>query len=149
MKKLILVLFLLPMLSFAQNQVDALVGYKAVEVNFSVRTETLNYGIGVSAVDAQLAEKRANDNDMFYNHRFTQSYVPAVFGLLGGQFDEFQMVGKIGTAYVKQNINDKKDDKHFFFAVGVEFGYDINDTIGIKASFDNVNSFMGGLIVKI
>lgn len=148
MKKF-LILFLFPLMSFAQNQIDALVGYKAVEVNFSMRTNTLNYGIGLSAVDADLAEKRANKNDHFYNHRFTQSYVPAVFGLIGGQFDEVQVVGKMGTAYIKQNINDKKDDKYFYLAVGIEFGYDLNDNIGIKASFDNVNSFMGGLLIKI
>lgn len=149
MKKLVLVFLLLPLLSFAQNQIDVLVGYKAVEVNYSIRTETLNYGLGLSAVDSQLVEKRANNNDLYYNHRLTQSYTPAVFGLIGGQFEEFQMVGKVGTAYIKQNINDKKDDKHFYLAVGIEFGYDLNDSIGIKASFDNVNSFMGGLLIKI
>lgn len=150
MKKLIFIFLLLPLMSMAQSQIDVMAGYKAVEVNYFLRTESLNYGLGISAVDSKLVEKRANNNDIFYDHDFTQSVTPSVFALVGGQFEEVSIVGKMGASYVKQNINGIYDtDKHLFLAVGIEIGYDITPELGFKGSFDNVNSFMAGLIINL
>ena len=148
MKKLLFIL-LFPLISMAQSQVDVMAGYKAVEVNYFLRTESLNYGLGVSLVDSGLVEKRANNNDIFYDHKFTQSYTPAVFALVGGQFEEISIVGKLGSAYVEQQINGVPDSKHLFLAVGIEIGYDLSERFGVKGSFDNVNSLMAGLIIRL
>lgn len=148
MRKLFFLL-LFPLISVAQTEIDVMAGYKSAELNIIQRTETLNFGLGFSIVDSKLVEKRANNNDLYYTHQFIQDYTPAVFALVGGQFENLSITGKMGSSYVDQKIDNKRDSKHLFLAVGIEIGYDINERFGFKGSFDNVNSLMAGLIINL
>src|SRR5690349_9672974 len=102
-----ILLFLLPLLSIAQSkQIAVMGGYKAGEVSVSYTAPNeLIYGIALTTVDSKIAEKRANNNDINI-HKFNNKYVPGVFGLIGGKFDDLSIIGKLGTAYINQNINN-------------------------------------------
>ena len=137
MKKLILLL-LITTATQAQS-ISALVGYKAAEVNFKIEKELI-YGIGLSITDANLVAKRANKNDGARNiHKANTNIMPSLFFLIGANFDEITIVGKLGGAYFNQSINGKDESQKFYRSVGVQLGYN-----NILASYDSSNSIMIG-----
>lgn len=151
MKTIKIFLLLLPFIGMSQtrwdevpsNQVSVMIGENAVELS-ATYTHTLIGGFAIQVVDSKVSERRANKNDHGTNHDFTTKYTPAVFGLIGGEFEEFSMIGKMGCAYVDQNINKKPDDKKLFFAVGIIFDYKVFENVGVRASYDNVAGAMIG-----
>lgn len=144
----LLIISLTSLVTSAQSSnVSVMAGYKAFEVSASYldhETE-LSFGLAITAVSSDLVEKRANRNDVNKNvHEFNTKITPAAFGLIGGQFDELTIVGKLGAAYVDQDIN-KERTKDLFFAVGVIFDYKIRDNLAVRASYDNVAGPMAGI----
>jgi len=140
----ILILFI-PALTMAQTQASAMVGYKSAELSFAYEAENeLIFGAAVSATATDVTEKRANRNDRGTVHQFNGSFTPAVFGLIGGKFDELSIIGKIGGAYVDQSINGKPT-KDLFLALGIAVEYKISDAIGLRGSYDSVAGPMAGV----
>jgi hypothetical protein len=152
MKKIIITIAsLIPMLSVGQegSQVGLMVGQQAVEVSASYTTEIeLIFGGAVAVVNTGIAEKRANNNDR-KTHDFKGDFVPAVFGLIGGKFDDFSMIGKLGTAYLEQDINGIPDSQNFYFTAGIILDYKILDSISIRASYDSVSGALIGASYRL
>lgn len=151
MKKSITLLTLfLGTLSINAQEVHLTAGYKAAEIGYSYVAENeLIFGLSVSAVDSKLTEKRANNNDHGKTHSFHNKYTPAAFGLIGGEFEEFSIIGKMGAAYLNQSIDGIAEPQKIYFAVGIMFDYKISNVLSIKAGYDNVNSVMVGVGIKI
>lgn len=133
-----------------ETKISAMAGYKSFEVGFTYLDEEteLIYGVSASVVDSKLAEKRANNNDKGKIHEFNGKVVPAVFANLGARFDRFSLIGKIGGSYVSQSIN-KEPTKDLFLALGLIAEYEISDRIGLRASYDSVNSALIGVSFKL
>jgi len=130
------------------RQVNAMVGYKAFEVSGAYAAPNeLIYGLAVMAASADGIEARANKNDVNRRvHRLNGEVVPAVFGLIGGEFDELSIIGKIGGAYIDQSINGKPT-KDIAFAVGIAFDYKLTKDFAIRMSYDNVAGPMAGATI--
>lgn len=130
------------MIAQTSNEALILVGYKSAEVGYiRENKDFLNFGLSVVAVDAKLTEKRANRNDVYQNvHDVKGDVLCAVFGLVGGTFDNLTVTGKMGCAYVDQKINNIQDSKKIYFTVGIMFGFKISDRVKLVASYDNVSS---------
>lgn len=122
-------------------------GYKSFELGFTYLDEEIEliYGVSASVVDSKLAEKRANRNDIGKVHEFNGKAVPAVFGLIGAKFDDLSIIGKIGGAYLNQTINGKLEPQKAYLAFGLVVDYKITDTIGLRGSYDSVNSALIGV----
>lgn len=150
MKTKILALLLFVTLSINAQEAHVLVGQKAIEIGASFTNEReLIFGFSLSGVDSKLSEKRANKDDIGKIHDFNDKYTPAVFGLIGGEFDELSVIGKLGAGYVNQSINSIPDSKKIYFAVGIMIDYEISSVVSLKSSFDSVNSIMAGIGIKI
>lgn len=127
------------------KQVNAMVGYKALELSAAyVAPNELIFGLAVSATDTEMTEKRANRNDRGTTHDFNGDYTPAAFGLIGGQFEELSIIGKLGASYVDQAINGEQT-KDLYFAVGIAFDYKVKEDLSFRVSYDNVAGPMAGL----
>jgi hypothetical protein len=148
MKTLIILLF--PILLLAQSkQIAVMGGYKAGEISISYTAPNeLIYGLAVTTVDSKIAEKRANNNDINI-HKFNNKYVPGVFGLIGGKFDDLSIIGKLGTAYINQNINNITEKQKYYFTAGIAIDYKISETIGLRGSYDSVSSLLLGVTFHI
>lgn len=144
MKTLLILIF--PALLFAQsNQIGLMAGYKAIEISASYTAPNeVIYGLAFAGVDSKIAEKRANEKDL-YEHKFNDKYIPAVFGLLGGKFDNFSIIGKLGTAYVNQDINGLKEKQKLYLAAGIAFDFKVSESLGLRTSFDSVSSLLIGI----
>lgn len=144
MKNLILILF--PALLFAQsNQISLTAGYKAIEISASYTAPNeVIYGLAFAGVDSKIAEKRANNRDI-NQHKFNDKYIPAVFGLLGGKFDNISVIGKLGTAYVNQDINGLKEKQKLYLAGGITFDFKMTETLSLRTSYDSVSSLLIGI----
>jgi len=137
--------------SYAQDRkVSVMAGYKAFELSATYTDEEteLIFGGSASIVDSGISEKRANTNDKGKIHRFKGDVVPAAFALIGAKFDELNIIGKFGGAYVNQTINGKHESQNIYIAFGVAIDYEVSDQIGIRASYDSVNAVMAGLTFK-
>lgn len=144
MKKLILILF--PALLFAQsNQIGLMAGCKAIEISASYTAPNeVIYGLAFAGVDSKIAEKRANKYDQ-KEHKFNDKYIPAIFGLLGGKFDNFSIIGKLGTAYVNQTIDGKEEKEKMCLTAGIIFDFKLTETFSLRTSYDNVSSLLIGV----
>lgn len=133
------------------QSVHGMFGYKSAEIGYTYLDEEteLIFGFSVSAVDSKLAESRANRNDKGNIHEFQDQFTPAMFFLIGGKFDEFSIIGKLGGSNVKQNINGIKDEKYVYFATGIMFSYDLSDKISLLGSYDSVTSAMCGVSYRL
>lgn len=148
MKKLFLLAILVALQMNAQtNHTSIMLGYKSIEVSASHTIPCeLSFGLALSVTDAQIVEKRANHNETNnYTHKFKSDIVPAAFLLVGGQFDNFTIVGKMGGAYLEQDINNRPESKKYYYAVGVIFDYRFENNTSIRASYDNVSGPMVGV----
>lgn len=126
------------------------VGDKTIEFGYIRENEEgLGFGAAVSIVHSGLVEKRANKNDHFNEHELVSKVTPALFGLISGNFEEVTVIGKIGGAYINQNINGIRDNKKLFFAVGIAFEVPVTEEISVRAGYDNVNSVLIGVGFKI
>lgn len=133
----------------AQNkQASLMVGYKALELSAAYVAESeLIFGGAVMVANAHGIEQRANRNDVNKNvHALNGEYVPAVFGLIGGEFDELSIIGKLGGVYIDQSINGEPT-KDIFFAVGIAFDYKLTKDFAIRMSYDNVAGPMAGATI--
>lgn len=155
-----ILLLLIPYLTIAQawdgrarwdetpsQQLAIMLGNKSVEIS-TTYTHPLIFGMSVSIVDSKIVEKRANNND-FNKHNLNSDLTPSVFGLIGGEFEELSLIGKLGASYIDQSINGIQEKQKLYFAVGIIADYKINDIIGIRVSFDNVNSAMIGITIHL
>lgn len=136
----------------AQEQRGSLTGgNRTFELSYiSENEEGLGFGAAFSLVDSKLVQERANKNDTMKNkHEFVSKVTPTVFALISGDFEEITIIGKIGTAYVNQNINGIRDSKKLYFAVGISFERPITEEISVKAGWDNVNSLLIGVSFKL
>lgn len=135
----------------AQSQINLQAGYKALSLGYTYQNEDfLNFGVSASVVESRIVEKRANRNDTSKKvHDFNSDVVPALFGEIGATFDKFTITGKLGAAYLNQSINNIQENQKLYYAVGVRFEYEINDSVGIIGSWDNVNSGMVGVSLKL
>lgn len=130
----------------AQSQVSVMAGYKAIEVSGAYTAENeLIFGLAISAVDSKMTQKRANTNDKGSNHEFKSDYTPAAFALIGAKFDELSIIGKIGGAYIKQEIDGKPEPQNIYLTVGVIIDYKISELTGIRVSYDAVSGPMAGI----
>lgn len=147
MKKVIKTLLLfLPIIASAQsNQVAIMAGYKAGEISatYTAKSEVI-YGFSFAVVDSEIAEKRANNRDL-NKHVFNDKYLPGAFGLLGAKFDNFSIIGKLGSAYVNQSINNIEEQQKFYFTAGIAFDFKMSESFGLRASYDSVSSLLVGV----
>lgn len=141
-----LLIFLIPLLTIAQsNQIAIMGGNKALELSFSYTAPNeVIYGIAIAGTDSSIAEKRANKFDQ-KEHVFQDKYIPTIFGLIGGEFDNLSVIGKIGSAYVNQTINGTEEKRKMCLAVGIAFDFKISETFALRTSYDNVSSLMLGI----
>lgn len=122
-----------------------MLGYKSVELSASYTIESeLVLGLAISATQSGIVEDRANRNDLNH-HDFKNDIVPAAFFLIGGKFDNFTMIGKLGGAYLEQDINYKSDSQKFYYGVGVIFDYRFKNGYSIRTSYDNVSGPLAGI----
>lgn len=127
------------------RQLSAMAGYKAFELSASYTAENeLIYGAAASATSSDVTEKRANNMDQGKIHKFNGDITPAVFGLIGGKFDDLSIIGKIGASYVSQTINGAPT-KDAFLALGIAAEYKISDTTGLRGSYDSVAGALIGV----
>lgn len=148
-KVLIILILFIPAASQAQSkQVTAMAGYKAFEVSAAYVAESeLIFGLAVMGASAHGIEQRANKNDVNKKvHALNGEVVPAVFGLIGGEFDELSIIGKLGGTYIDQSINGTPT-KDIFFAVGIAFDYKLTDDLAFRVSYDNVAGPMAGATI--
>jgi hypothetical protein len=148
MKTILILLF--PLLTIAQSkQIAIMGGYKAAEISISYTAPNeLIYGLALSGVNSKVAEKRANNNDL-NNHKFNNKYIPNIFGLIGAKFNNISIIGKLGTAYINQNINNIPESQKYYFTTGIAINYKVSENIGIKTSYDNINSLLLGVTFHI
>lgn len=132
------------------QQIHALAGYKSLEIGYTYTDEEteLIYGVSVSGVDANTAERRANINDKGVIHEFNGSVIFTGYGLVGAKFDRLNIVGKIGIAYVSQKINNEPT-KDLFLALGLMASYSISERYSLCASYDSVNSVQAGISITL
>lgn len=152
MKKLIKILILfIPALTLAQSQIHVQAGFKAIEVGYTYQNEDfLNFGVSVSAVDADIVEKRANTNDPYKKvHQLNSDLVPAVFGTVGATFDNFTITGKMGAAYLNQSINNVADAQKIYWGIGIRFNYKFENNLSLVGGYDNINSGMLGIAFNL
>jgi hypothetical protein len=151
MNKLILLLSLAPILGLAQNRAASVsIGQQAAEVSISTTNDRgLIFGGAFSAVNSNLAESRATKNDQGKAHDFKTKYTPAAFGLLGGDFENLCMIGKLGVAYVHQTIDGANDPKKIYFVVGVAIDVRMSKTLYLRNGYDSVNGFLTGINIKL
>lgn len=120
-----------------------MVGNKSAEISIT-HTDELVLGLAFSETDSKVMEYRANATKM-NKYEFHSNYTPAVFLLLGGDFDYLSMIGKLGAAYVNQSINGVVDDEKLYLAAGFAIDVDLNEYLGARASFDNVSGALIGV----
>lgn len=152
MKNLIKIFILfIPAITIAQSQIHVQAGFKAIEVGYTHQDEDLlNFGVSVSAVDADIVEKRANRNDTSKSvHTLNSDVVPAVFGTVGGTFDNFTITGKMGAAYLNQSINNIADAQKIYWGVGVRFNYTFDNNLSLVGGYDNIKSGMLGIAFNL
>lgn len=151
-KRTVLALIILISLNIhgQETKISAMAGYKSAELGFTYLDEEseLIYGVSASIVDSKVSEKRANNNDKGKYHEFRNDIVPALFLNIGGKFDNISLIGKIGGSYVEQKIN-KEPTKDLFLALGLCIEYEVSDTIGLRGSYDSVNSLLIGISFKL
>lgn len=149
-KKTIFAILLLIGLNSNAQQINALVGYKSIELGYIYTDEEteLIYGISASIVGSDIAERRANTNDKGKHHEFNGTIVPAVFGNIGAKFDRLNIIGKIGGSYVSQSINGQPT-KDLYLALGVMIAYEVNDRYSIIGGYDSVNAVQLGISIKL
>lgn len=128
------------------SQIALMTGEQATELSLTY-THTMVLGGAVSIVSSKFVEKRANKNDGSTVHKFNTKITPAVYGLIGGEFEDFSIIGKLGASYIDQDINGKPDSQKIYFAVGMVFDYKISDVTGLRASYDNVAGAMVGVTI--
>lgn len=124
-------------------QVSVMGGIKAGEISVTY-THSVVLGLAASIVSSSQVEKRIKNNGFGQKSEIQTSKVPTVFGLIGGEFENLSMIGKIGGVYVDQKVSGVQDPKKLYLAVGMEFSYKINDVIALRASYDNINSILVG-----
>ena len=130
----------------AQSQLSVMAGYKAIEISGAYTAENeLLFGLAISAVDSEITQKRANTNDRGSNHEFKSDFTPAAFGLIGGKFDDLSIIGKIGGAYIKQEINGNSEPQNIYLAAGVIIDYKVSELMGLRVSYDAVSGPMAGI----
>lgn len=134
----------------AQTKINALAGFKSFELGTTITDEEseLIYGVSVSAVDAGVSEDRANRNDKGKNHEFRNDIVPALFLNIGGKFDNLSIIGKIGSSYVEQKINNEPT-KDLFLALGIMASLKVSNSTGLVLSYDSVNSVQFGISIAL
>ncbi|URM37167.1 hypothetical protein [Flavobacterium anhuiense] len=132
-----------------EKQFSILAGYKSLEGGFTYTDEEseLIYGIAASLMDSKTSEKIANFHDTS-KHNFKGDVVPAAFGLIGAKFDKVKLIGKIGFAYLEQEINNIPDHQKFYFAFGLAYSYEFDNEISVIGSLDSVNAVMAGASFK-
>lgn len=151
-KRLLATALLVPFIATAQDsKIGSMFGYKAIEINYDYQNEDfLNFGVAISAIESSMVEKREERNDVYIkDYEIENSYVPALFFTVGGTFDKFTITGKLGSAYLDQKVNEIKDDKNFYLAVGCRFEYQVKERLSITSSYDNVNSLLVGINYKL
>lgn len=138
-------------MGWAQNRsASASIGQQAAELSITTTNDRgLIFGGAFSAVNSDLAERRATKNDQGKAHDFKTKYTPAAFGLIGGDFDGVAMIGKIGAAYVHQTINGAIDPKKIYFVVGVAIDVRISERVHLRNGYDSVNGFLTGINLKL
>jgi hypothetical protein len=151
MKKLIVVLslFSLTVVGQTSDQLGVMLGEKCIELS---GTKTVSNGMifggAVSVISSSITERRANNHDI-NKHDFKGDYVPAVFGLIGGEFGNFSMIGKLGSAYLEQEINSEMDSQKFYFVAGITFDFKVSDGLALRTSFDSINGLMAGITLHL
>lgn len=151
-KGLLATALFVPFIATSQNsRIGCMFGYKAIEINYDYQNEDfLNFGVAISAVESSIVEKREERNDIYIkDYEIKNDYVSALFFTVGGTFDKFTITGKLGSAYLDQKINEIKDDKNFYLAVGCRFEYKVQERLSITSSYDNVNSLIVGINYKL
>ena len=136
MKKLLLLLLIA---TGAQAQtVSTMVGYKSTELSYTIN-RSLNYGIAISVTSSKEVASRANRMDYPNKHTTNDKITPSLFFLIGANFDNITITGKLGATYFNQNINGKQEPQNIYRAVGVQMSYKL-----IVFSFDSANGAMIG-----
>ena len=136
MKKILLLLLIA---SGTQGQtVSTMVGYKSTELGYTIN-KSLNYGIAASVTSSKEIASRANRMDHPNKHTTNDKITPSLFFLIGANFDNITITGKLGATYFNQNINGKQEPQNIYRAVGVQMSYKL-----IVFSFDSANGAMIG-----
>lgn len=161
MKKLLILSILLAQSSFAQ-MISLSLGNKTAEIGISQTLESeIILGGSFALTDSKLLESKVNLLDRgSYLHRMSSNYTPTVFALMGANFDNLNIITKIGASYINQDvckINSSKetsgifvrDDKKLYLAMGAMVTYQISEVFGVNCSFDNVSSIMLGINYKL
>lgn len=124
------------------RQVSAMAGLSSIELSAQY-THTMIYGAAIGITDSRSIEQRANRNS-YEKHELKTRYTPAVFGLIGGEFEDLSIIGKLGAAYIDQTRNGIDEKQKLYLAVGIIFDYKLTDAIGLRGSYDNVAGAMIG-----
>lgn len=145
-----LLLYLLPIIVLSQsNQLSLSIGYKSLEISTTYTAPNeLIYGIALAVTDSKLAENRANKKDINI-HKFNDKYITGIFGLIGGKFDNLSIIGKLGTAYINQNINNIQESQKYYFTAGLSIEHKISETLALKSSYDSLNSLLLGITIHL
>jgi hypothetical protein len=134
----------------AQTKINALAGFKSLELGTTITNEEseLIYGVSASVVDSKASQDRANNNDKGKHHEFNGDVVPTCFGLIGAKFDRLNIIGKIGGAYVSQSINNEPT-KDLFLALGIMASLKVSNSTPLVLSYDSVNSVQLGISLSL
>ncbi len=162
MKKIAILAVLLAQSAFAQTNLNLAVGNKTAEFGLSHTLESeIIVGGSFSLTNSKVIEQRANAVDRgSCLHRMNSAYTPTLFALVGAKFDRLNILAKVGASYINQNICQidnslqtdgtfTRDTKSIYLAIGMQAIYQVSDNVGISGSFDNVNSAMLGINLKI
>lgn len=130
-----------------EKQFSVMSGYKALEVaaTYTHEETELVFGLSIVAVDSEMIEKRANNNDKGGRHIINSEYTPGAFGLIGAKFDDLSIIGKIGGAYIKQDINGKPEPQNIYMTFGIIFDLKVSNSTGLRVSYDGISGPLGGV----
>ena len=112
------------------SQIAVMAGNKSIELSASY-THSLIYGCAISVIDSKVVANRVWINT-------TDKITPTVFALLGGEFEELSMIGKLGAC----RFNNTQ-----WVTFGFVIDYKINEMIGLRSSYDNVVGALVGATI--
>lgn len=145
MKKIIIILLLLPLLGFSQKSISALAGFNSFELNFKTKG-SLNLGFATSITESKkIAERATKMNPKpFTVHTANTKVSPSLFFLIGATIEDFSITGKLGATYFDQNINGRKEAQNIYRSVGAQIQYR-----NFIFSYDSTNSAMVGYEINL
>ncbi|MGO4773863.1 hypothetical protein ACEN2I_19615 [Flavobacterium sp. W22_SRS_FK3] len=135
----------------AQNNTSVTIGYKTIGLSLETTAKNgLIFGVMATVVDSKIVEKKINKFDFNRSeHNLRTKFIPASFFIIGGDFENICILGKIGTAYIDQDINAIKDKQKIFFAIGTMIDFRVSNRVKVRTSYDNVNAFLTGINIVL